>query len=168
MLDENNHHRVVFVTMTEIRSIDGRVLYCLQRDSLKGYDFSGKDLQLADLRGMDLEGCRFCGSDLTSAKLDRAILRGCDFTDSYMIGCTFDGADLTGSSGLSRIKERQFLGGDPKRVSQFYSASWKGCNFTDVDLEWIDVSLLEGGWSSFFYECRGVSVSKRMSARIFL
>ena len=158
----------MFVKMTEIRSTNGSVLYCLQRDGVRGYDFSGKDLQMADLRGMDLEGCSFRGSDLTGARLDGASLRGCDFTDSYMIGCTFDGADLTGSTGLEFVRSRCFINGEAEELSHFYSASWKGCDFTGVDLSWIDPRSLRGGWTSFFYGCKGIKVSRRKSFQVFL
>ncbi len=154
--------------MTEIRSTNGSVLYCLQRDGLRGYDFSGKDLQMADLRGMDLEGCSFRGSDLTGARLDGTSLRGCDFTDSYMIGCTFDGADLTGTTGLEFVRSRCFINGEAEELSHFYIASWKGCNFTGVDLNWVDPRSLRGGWTSFFDGCKGIKVSRRKSFQVFL
>jgi len=158
----------MFVKMTEIKSISGSVLYCLQRDGLRGYDFSGKDLQMADLRGMDLEGCAFRGSDLTGARLDGSVLRCCDFTGCYMIGCTFDGADLTGSTGLELVRSNRSINTNVNEMSHFYSASWKGCNFTGIDLSWVDPKFLNGGWTSFFDGCKGIKVSRQKSAQVFL
>jgi len=151
----------MFVKFMEIKSLGGDVLYSLEVDSLRGYDFSGKNLQLADLRGKDLEGCSFSGADLTRARLDGAVLRGCNFTGCYMLGSTFDGADLSEAKGLSEVADRRFVGGVPEETSHFYDASWKGCNFTGVDLEWIEPRLLRGGFTSFFHECKGISVSRR-------
>ena len=70
-----------------------RRIYTLFRESTKGRDFRGEDLERVDLRDCNLEGANFTGCDLRGADLRGAQLYKADFTGANLHGTIFDGAD---------------------------------------------------------------------------
>lgn len=114
----------------------GTKLYCLPYTDLVKKEMTDMHLVHADLKGKDLRDSNFSGSNLTNADLSGCNLSGCDFNGCYVIGCKFDGANLNGAVGLNST------GLDSKGIPSFYKASWKECDFTNVNMDWLDARLL--------------------------
>ena len=129
--------------------LSGRKMYSLPYDDLTNKDLSEKDFSNALLRGMDLSMSSLKESSLTMADLSGCTLVGIDLSGCYVIGCRFDGSDLSYAKGMDQIKC------DDNGRSGFYRASWKGCNFTGVDLTWIDPLMVDDP-TSFFESCIGL------------
>ncbi len=66
--------------------------------SIKGINFSGKDLHDADLRKTDLKDLRFRESDLRGANIKGVSLQGAELIGANLYEATLLGADLEGAS----------------------------------------------------------------------
>ncbi len=110
----------------------GKKLYRLPYRDLKNRDLREMNLTFADLKNQDLSGSDLSGSNLNRADLTGANLSGCDLTGCNTLGAIFDGADLTGAKGIETIKT-DFWGN-----LGFHRASWKDCDFSEMNMDWAD------------------------------
>ena len=96
--------------MTEVKTIDGKVLFSFDEDErtlakeigwhkeLSGADLSGADLAFADLRYSNLSGADLSGADLAFADLKGANVECTNFKDADI-----EYADLDGAFGMPYI-----------------------------------------------------------------
>lgn len=127
----------------------GRIIYSLPYSDLIRKDISEKNLSFAGLRGCDMSFSNFSGSSLTNADFRYCNLTGVNLEQCAVLGCEFDGSNLTGASGLDMLRK------DDCGKSGFYRASWKGCDFTGVDLSWVSPDEINNP-SDFFRSCKGL------------
>lgn len=146
-------------------TVDGKTILNTRRANLIGYDFSEKDLQNADLRGLNLSGADFTNAKISGSDLSECNLTGCNFSGCTMIDVTFDGSVLQGAIGLDRTTAG--ING----IQTFYSSSWKNCDFSGVDLDWVEFATKEMV-EEFFSGCKGIeqfyNVYKVRSSRDFI
>lgn len=146
----SGHIKFGGMNLFEVRSKSSRrgILSLPYTDLIKR-DLSGKDLTFADLRGCDMSFSILSSSELTNADLRGSNLTGVNLECCAVIGCEFDGANLTGAIGLDRLRL------DETGRSGFYKASWTYCDFTGVDLSWVDPHAIKSP-SEFFKSCKGL------------
>lgn len=147
------------------RRESGDVLYHLFVDNLINYNFREKDLTDADLSGMNLSGCDFTDADLAGADMSNCNLTGCKFFGCNTSGTKFDGSVLQGAEGLSSISRNS------RGASTFYNASWRSCDFSGVDISWVEFHKKKDA-QDFFDGCRGIdsiiTVFKAVTTRQFI
>lgn len=145
--------------------VDGKTIFTTSKENLIGYDFREKDLQNADLRDLNLSGANFTNAKLSGANLSGCNLTGCVFSGCTMIDTVFDGSILQGAVGLD-LTTKGING-----IQTFYSSSWKNCDFSGVNLDWVEFNT-EEKITSFFDGCKGThefyNVYKVKTSRDFI
>lgn len=102
-----------------------------QQKITQGKDFSGKEMESSNFKGMDLHGMKFNNSDLDDSNFEGANLTGADFTKAELGHCNFKNANLTKVIFTSADLEDSNLQG----------AKIDGAIFENAELEdviWID------------------------------
>ena len=150
MMPGTGHRKLGTMSLFEIESKESRRgILALPYDDLIKRDLSGKDLTFADLRGCDMSFSILSSSELTNADLSGSNLTGVNLEGCAVIGCEFDGANLTGAIGIDKLRP------DDTGRSGFYRSSWAHCDFTGVDLSWVDAHEIESP-KEFFKSCKGL------------
>lgn len=129
---------------------DGKTdMFLLNFPNLINRSFKEFDLSGADLSGIDLSCSSFANANLTGADLSGSNLTGCDFSGASISGARFDGSVLHGCTGLDSCR------GIVNDRSDFYMASWNGCDFSGVDLGWVEFPSKKE-INEFFEGCKGI------------
>lgn len=100
---------------------------------------------------------RIIGANLTKARFEGdfsdAVLPGCNFTSTVMEKVDFTNADLSNAVGLSTTASSS------TGVPSFYTATWKGANFSGVNFTWLDPTLIKDP-EQFFEGCKGIDMEE--------
>lgn len=119
---------LLFITVNPLKAIaasSAAVTSTFESKDLRGEDFSGKNLQLAEFTKTRLQGTNFSKADLRGAVFNSvnaqgANLQGADLTNVLTYVSNFDGADLSNAILREAIMKR----------SSFKNAKIEGADFS--------------------------------------
>lgn len=112
-----------------------KIMYEIERENLNGFNFSGWNLQNADLSYFFLEDCNFAGADLRGVDGSVASFDGSDFFSAIMSEADFSYASFNNSKFFMTILshsnfKRSDFSNSNIRHTRFEFANLFGANFT--------------------------------------